>query len=110
MKNSVVSIPISQCNNILPVVTELYQNYPNSFNPTTTIMFDLYEDSFESLKIYNIKGEIVRTHLQDNLNTNYHSVIWNSESDDGKLAASEIYFYELHTEHQRFTNKMLMMK
>jgi len=80
-------------------------NYPNPFNPTTTITYTLPVDGKVSIKIIDILGREVTT-LYDGYNTSgTHSVIWN-----GKDAASGIYFYSIVFNNQRIYKKMLLMK
>lgn len=99
---------------ILSLQTELTGNYPNPFNPTTNIKFGLSEDSNVSIKIYNIKGVVVRTLVDCKLNTAYHEVIWNGKDEAGKQVASGLYFYKMVSEGNsgRYTStkKMILLK
>lgn len=76
----------------LPAVTELIGNYPNPFNPSTNIKFSLKTDSKVSLMIYNIRGQKVRTLVNENLPAGHHSVVWNGRDDSGKSVSSGVYF------------------
>ncbi|MCF7869463.1 MAG: carboxypeptidase regulatory-like domain-containing protein, partial [Candidatus Cloacimonetes bacterium] len=95
---------------LVPAVTSLEGNYPNPFNPTTTINFGLHEEGFVSLIVYNIKGEKVRTLVQEKLSADYYSVIWDGSDDNGKQVSSGIYFYNLNTVNYTKTNKMILLK
>ncbi|MCK5052230.1 MAG: T9SS type A sorting domain-containing protein [Candidatus Cloacimonetes bacterium] len=79
-------------NDNLPMVTELIGNYPNPFNPSTNIKFSLKTDSKVSLMIYNIRGQKVRTLVNDNLQAGHHSVVWDGRDDSGKSVSSGVYF------------------
>ena len=79
-------------NDDLPMVTELIGNYPNPFNPSTNIKFSLKTDSKVSLMIYNIRGQKVRTLVNDNLQAGHHSVVWDGRDDSGKNVSSGVYF------------------
>lgn len=68
----------------------LYQNYPNPFNPSTTIQFDLPEESDVSIKIFNVLGEEIVTLFSQTLKAGSHSVQWNANN-----VSSGIYIYEL---------------
>ncbi len=77
-----------------PVIPILDQNYPNPFNPKTTISFSIPENGNVGLSIYNIKGQKVKTLLNDNLEKGIHDVAWNSRDSSGKSVASGVYFYK----------------
>ncbi len=86
-------------------------NYPNPFNPTTTISFYLPENGSVSLDIFNIKGQRVKSLASKrDFNTGKHSIIWDGKDEKGNSAASGVYFYRLQTSSSSLTNKMLMMK
>jgi flagellar hook assembly protein FlgD len=95
----------------LPVVTQLSGNYPNPFNPTTTISFSIAQTlSFVELEIYNIKGQKVKTLIDEKLPAGNHQVIWNGKDDNSKQAASGIYFYKMKSGNYNETKKMLLLK
>lgn len=85
-------------------------NYPNPFNPSTTIQFNLSEDSDTILKIYNIKGQLVRNLLTGRFATGIHEVIWDGLDDIGATVSSGIYICILQINGERTTNKMLLLK
>ncbi len=104
-------VTILGTNNILiPVRTELTGNYPNPFNPVTTIKFSLKEDSDVSIMIYNIKGAVVRMLADDEMSTAYHEVIWDGKDNAGKQVGSGVYFYKMKAEKYTATKKMILMK
>ncbi len=88
---------------------ELY-NYPNPFNPETKIAFSIPEETNVNILIYNIKGQKVRTLVNDKLEKGNHQITWNSKDDSGKNAASGIYFYKLKTNKKEIMKKMLLLK
>ncbi len=92
----------------------LMQNYPNPFNPTTTIDFNLTENTFVTLEIFNIKGQKVKTLVADNMQAGYHSMVWNGKNNAGKSVSSGIYFSNFGTnnENSDYTSvkKMLLLK
>jgi len=90
--------------------TSLIGNYPNPFNPTTAISFNLKTTGNVELSIYNIKGQKVTTLVQANLLAGSHMVEWNGTDESGNNAASGIYFYSLHTNRYTSTKKMILMK
>jgi len=85
---------------LLPAVTELIGNYPNPFNPSTNIKFSLKADSKVSLNIYNIRGQKVKTLINDNMQAGWHSIVWNGRDDNGKSVSSGVYFNSFGTADQ----------
>ena len=90
--------------------TELLGNYPNPFNPTTTIKFSLREDSNVALDIYNIKGQRVASWKPEHYDSGINQIIWNGEDLNGEKASSGIYYYKLKIGNKDFTSKMLLLK
>jgi len=70
-------------------------NYPNPFNPETTISFNLPKTSEIQLEIYNIKGQKVKTLINDSLYPGNHSITWNGKDAAGKIVGSGLYLYKL---------------
>jgi len=95
---------------LIPVITKFYQNYPNPFNPTTTIIYSLKENSKVSLNIYNIKGQIVKQLIKEELSAGKHTVVWNGKDDNYKSVSSGIYFHKLKTNNYEKVKKMIMIK
>jgi len=83
----------------------LHQNYPNPFNPTTTITFDLPEDSFVTLRIYNARGQEVATLVSKQLNAGQHRYDWQATG-----MASGVYFCRLQSGDLVNTRKMLLVQ
>ncbi|MCF8299274.1 MAG: T9SS type A sorting domain-containing protein, partial [Saprospiraceae bacterium] len=98
--------------NEIPEITEaaLYSNYPNPFNPTTTISFALPAESEVSISIYNIKGQKVKTLINEVYEKGQHKIIWDGLNASGKQAASGVYLYNMQTKDYSSTKKMLMIK
>ncbi len=70
-------------------------NYPNPFNPTTTISYFIPAKSNVEISIYNLKGQRIRKLLTQNVKSVSHSVVWNGNDDNGKTVGSGVYFYKL---------------
>ena len=103
--------PVSEeDDHIFPLKTELIGNYPNPFNPETTIIFSLATDSFVSIEIYNNKGQKVRTLVNSNLKADKHTIVWNGRDDSGRNVSSGIYFYKMHTDEYIAVRRMILMK
>ncbi len=89
----------------------LLSSFPNPFNPTTTISFNVSQtSSFVTLVIYNIKGQKVKTLISDQLSAGDHSVIWNGTDNNNKSVYSGIYFYKLNAGKYETTKKMILLK
>ncbi|MCF8298282.1 MAG: T9SS type A sorting domain-containing protein [Saprospiraceae bacterium] len=95
--------------NIL-LTPQLYGNYPNPFNPTTTISFSLPDEQEIDLTIYNIKGQKVKRLIKGQLTAGQHSMIWDGKDTNEKSVGTGIYFYKLKTGNDVLTRKMLMLK
>ena len=85
-------------------------NYPNPFNPDTKIEFSVPKKGDVSLKIYNIKGQLVRTLVDEKLDAGKHSVIWWGKSDKGKDVGTGIYFYKIKAGDNTEIKRMLLLK
>jgi len=90
---------------ILPTETTLRQNFPNPFNPTTAISFQLLASGFVSLKIFDVLGREVATLVSEMRQPGAHTVRW-----DGSALPSGVYYYRLRTEAFDQTRKMILMK
>nr|MDK2850543.1 hypothetical protein [Candidatus Cloacimonadota bacterium] len=104
------SSPVSNEDAINPVNTELIGNYPNPFNPTTTIRFSLKESTPVSITIYNILGQKVKTLVSGVLDAGHHSYTWDGVDANGRKVASGVYFYKMQSGTYSSTKKMIMMK
>jgi hypothetical protein len=93
-----------------PVKAGLLGNYPNPFNPATTIRYALNEDTFVSLKVYNMLGQEVATLVEGYQSAGYHSAEWNSRTEAGTVVASGIYMYRLTAGNVINTGRMLLAK
>jgi hypothetical protein len=85
-------------------------NYPDPFNPNTLIEYYMPRRDHLSIKIYNIRGERVRTLIDDVVSAGAGSVEWNGTNDAGKAVASGIYFYESLALGKRHVDKMALVK
>ncbi len=96
----------------LPVLqTKLHGNYPNPFNPTTTISFSTNETTENTeVTIYNIKGQKVKQLVNQKLESGLHTVIWDGKDDNGKQVASGIFFYKMKSGDYQQSRKMLLIK
>jgi hypothetical protein len=92
------------------LVTRLNSNYPNPFNPSTTISFDLARPGKARLSVYNVKGQLVKELVDGDMASGQHRVIWNGLDSSGRSVSSGVYFYRLEAGDYVSTRKMLMIK
>jgi len=91
-------------------VTPLLLNYPNPFNPATTIAFEIALSGYVTIDIYNIKGQKVRGLVSDFLSAGSHKVVWNGRDDLGRDVASGVYLYRMVSDGYVGIRKMLLLK
>ncbi len=96
--------------NAVPATFRLYENYPNPFNPSTHIQFDITQHTSAVLEVFNALGQKVATLVNGNLEPGSYSVDWNGTADDGARVASGIYLYRLQTDGLVATRKMVLLK
>jgi len=93
-----------------PESTILLQNYPNPFNPTTTISYQIPKSGSVKLEVYNLKGQLVKTLIDDTQNSGIHGIIWNGTDSHNRNVASGVYLYRLSSINNVQTKRMLLMK
>jgi len=95
----------------IPQTFELAQNFPNPFNPTTTIRFGLPQEAKIILRVYNILGKEVVTLVNDeSKSAGFHAVVWDGRNATGTRVGSGLYFYQLLTDETSLIRKMVMVK
>jgi phosphodiesterase/alkaline phosphatase D-like protein len=104
------SVTSVESNLELPRKYDLQQNYPNPFNPTTRITFSLPENSFVSLKIYDMLGREIKSLVGNEVAAGTHSVEWNSTDNFGNKVASGTYIYRITAGSFISVKKMLLIK
>jgi len=88
----------------------LIGNYPNPFNPETTILFNNAKAGNVQVCVYNIRGQKVRTLVDEHYGIGEHKVVWNGVDDNGRSVASGVYFYRMAAGAYVETKRMLMLK
>jgi len=94
----------------IPTITVLKTNYPNPFNPSTNIAFDIAHEGLVSIEVYNIKGQRVKTLVNSVYDAGSHTTVWNGDDSFGRPVSSGVYFYRMTAEGYVSVKKMLMMK
>lgn len=95
---------------VVPQRFTLFQNYPNPFNPETNISFALPEDGKVNLKIYNLKGQLIKVLVNQKLSPGIHTLTWDGKDESGKDLPSGIYFYRLIAGEYSEAKKMVRIK
>ena len=88
----------------------MHQNYPNPFNPTTTLQYELPEDEFVNITIYDMLGNVVNNLINGNQNSGYKSVQWNATNNQGQPVSAGVYLYSIEAGDFRQTKKMILLK
>ena len=94
----------------MPTEFALHENYPNPFNPSTTLRFDLPELRDVNVIIYNMLGQKVKTFNMQNISAGHHSIKWNATNDLGDPVSAGVYLYQLQTKDFVNTRKMILLK
>ena len=94
----------------VPVTMTISQNFPNPFNPSTTISIEMHEGGEASLEIFNIRGEIVTTLAQGNIQPGSYRVTWDGRDNKGQVVAAGNYIAVLSKGNEQVSRNMLMLK
>ncbi len=94
----------------VPAKTALAKNFPNPFNPKTTIRFSLSSAERVHLTVYDLSGRAVRTLVDGPMAADHHEVVWAGKDDRGNRVASGVYFYKLVAGDFTATEKMVLIK
>ena len=94
----------------IPTETSLEKNYPNPFNPSTSIPFQLKEAGFVSLKVYDMSGSLVKTLATDFRDAGSYEVVWNGLNNDGQQVASGQYILQMSAPNYSNTLQMTFLK
>lgn len=104
-------IDLREDSSMVPAPTKVsLSNYPNPFNPTTTISYSLPQEGKVSLKIYNVKGQFVKILIDGSQPEGYYEVVWNGKDNAGRSVASGIYYYRINACGKTINKKMLLLK
>ena len=88
----------------------IYQNYPNPFNPFTTLRYDLPEDGFVNLTVYDMVGNKINQLVNEVQNSGFKSVQWNATNNQGQPISAGVYLYTILVGDFRQTKKMILLK
>jgi hypothetical protein len=94
----------------IPTTYQLNQNFPNPFNPVTTITFQIPQYDRVIIAVYNIRGQEVKTLTHAYLNPGAYSVTWNGSDNAGNPVPAGIYIYSLNTQSYHSNRKLVLLK
>ena len=101
---------ISVVDEVTPLTYNLYNAYPNPFNPVTKLRYDLPNDEFVNITIYDMLGNVINNLVNDNQNSGYKSVQWNATNNQGQQVSAGVYLYGIEAGDFRQTKKMILLK
>ncbi len=104
-KNNLEQLQVSS----MPQTFALHQNFPNPFNPETTIQFELPMNSAVSLKIYDLQGRLVKTLANREMPAGAHKIVWDGRDNGGALVSSGVYIYRMEAGNFVESHKMLLI-
>ncbi|MCP4632100.1 MAG: T9SS type A sorting domain-containing protein, partial [candidate division Zixibacteria bacterium] len=102
---SIERVSVNDGNTQIPDVEVLYSSYPNPFNATAIISFDLAQTGGVNLSVYNLLGQKVEALLDDRVEAGNYNITW-----DASTYSSGVYFYRLTTGDKTFTKRMTLLK
>jgi len=94
----------------IPSTFTLHQNYPNPFNPITTVRYELPEDSFTNITVYDMLGNVVNNLVKTNQSPGYKSIQWNATNNQGEPVSAGVYLYKIQAGDFVDTKKMILLK
>ena len=94
----------------MPQAYSLAQNFPNPFNPATTIRYELRDSGSVSLSIYDLSGQRIRQLVDDYQQAGYYELEWDGRDTSGARVATGVYLYGLRAGDFRSVRKSVLMK
>ena len=114
LKELILSIRTNQAleidNLVLPKTYFLSQNFPNPFNPSTKIEWELPKNEFVNITIYNSMGEVVKTLVNSFQSSGYKTINWDATDSRDKPVSSGLYIYRLQSDSHIETKKMILLR
>jgi len=101
---------VSIIDETFPITYNLYNAYPNPFNPVTTLQYDLPEDAMVNITIYDMMGRVVSNLVSSQQRAGYKSIQWNATNDKNRPVSAGLYLYTIQTGEFKQTKKMVLLK
>ena len=99
-----------ELNTLVPLKHTLLDNYPNPFNPSTSITFGLSKSATASIVIYNLMGQKIKSFNFQDMSAGYHTLNWNGTNFNNQPVSAGIYFYQIQTRDFMKTKRMVLLK
>jgi len=103
-------VAVEEAVETLPKAFALKQNFPNPFNPITSIAFEMPTDQNVRMTVYNMLGQSVRTLVNDQRSAGRYTILWDGRDDAGHMVGSGVYFYQIQAGSFTKTAKMVFLK
>ena len=94
----------------MPSIYTLHQNFPNPFNPTTQINYEMPEDALVKVVIFDVMGRKVKTLMNESQSSGYHSLLWDATNDMDESISAGMYIYTIQARNYRSSKKMVLLK
>jgi hypothetical protein len=102
--------PVANIDEVQVLATALNGNYPNPFNPETTISYDVKNPAPVKIEIFNTKGQLIRTLVNETKSKGQYRIIWNGKDNNGNPVASGVYQYRMRAGDYKSSRRMMLMK
>ena len=89
---------------------KLYQNYPNPFNGRTIINYQLIKPGQTSLKIFDLRGKVIRTLVDEYQPIGNYKMNWNGRDSNNKTVSTGVYLFELVVDNKKIVKKLMLIK
>ncbi len=104
------SLSIKENNKTIPTAWALHQNYPNPFNPTTVIRYDIPQDAFVNITVFNMYGKVIKTIINEKKSSGSKFIQWDATNNQGKIVSAGVYLYRINIDNFIQTKKMIFIK
>jgi hypothetical protein len=94
----------------IPAITGIAKNYPNPFNPSTTVVFGMHKDGELAMDVYNTRGQKVRSIYQGSKKSGWYHLEWDGKNDNGQQLNSGVYFFRMQANGETHLHKTVMLK
>jgi len=101
---------VSIIDETLPIAYNIYNAYPNPFNPKTTLRYDLPEDGLVNITVYDMLGNVVNNLVNTNQSSGYKSIQWDATNNQGEPVSAGVYLYKIQAGEFVDTKKMVLLK
>ena len=108
--SNIQNILINDHRSDFPTKFKLYNNYPNPFNPKTILKYDLPQNSFVEVIIYDMQGKVVNNLVNTNQSSGFKTIQWDATDNQGQSVSAGVYIYTIEAGGFRQTKKIIFLK